>query len=354
MDTNHNSRQIDGVNLRRLKPLGELSDADLRHLISHAQLAHMQPGDSLKINPDSHRFLDYLISGKIELQGDNQSQYLITEDTYQANRPLKDSMVQYRKIIAHTNCAVLRIDQNQLEQVLQAGWHQETKIDSLTDENEALVIKMLLKNSILRALSEEKFNHVIQKMQLIDVKAGETIIWQGDKDNGYYSIISGYCTVSRRPHIKAEDIVLVKLGPGDGFGEDALITNKKRNASVTMRSDGTLMRLEKEDFLSLVVEQLINFYDYEQLDRQVHKGAKVIDVRGIDEYERNGIGLHIPLLMLRRRLKTISHNNEYIFCCNDGHLSIAAALIAIEYGFNSGVLRGGLNAVSHPGVKWAH
>jgi CRP-like cAMP-binding protein len=45
-----------------------------------------------------------------------------------------------------------------------------------------------------------------------------------------------------------------RTGPGDSFGEEALIAEAKRNATVTMSTDGTLMRLGKNDFQTLLNE----------------------------------------------------------------------------------------------------
>jgi CRP-like cAMP-binding protein len=49
-----------------------------------------------------------------------------------------------------------------------------------------------------------------------------------------------------------QGIPLAELGLGNTFGEEALISEDKRNATVRMLTDGALMRLKKADFLELM------------------------------------------------------------------------------------------------------
>ena len=59
-------------------------------------------------------------------------------------------------------------------------------------------------------------------------------------------------------------VKLATLSVGDSFGEEALISDSKRNATVTMLTEGHLMRLNKEDFNSLLNEPLLDWVDYDR------------------------------------------------------------------------------------------
>ena len=61
-----------------------------------------------------------------------------------------------------------------------------------------------------------------------------------------------------------EGIKLAELGVGDTFGEEALIAEAKRNATVTMLTDGVLMRLNKQDFRELMNEPLLQWVSYDK------------------------------------------------------------------------------------------
>ena len=45
---------------------------------------------------------------------------------------------------------------------------------------------------------------------------------------------------------------LAELKTGDSFGEEALISESTRNATITMITDGVLMKLAKDTFVELV------------------------------------------------------------------------------------------------------
>lgn len=342
---NQSAQQIDPASLRRLQPLSSLTEDDLRRLCHCAELVRLQPGETVEMKGHPPRFLDYLISGEIELIRGQRGRLRLHHDSDRARRPLKDNLPLYEQVCARTSSAIIRIDQDQLERLLQTNWQQAYEIEELHIDNDLHSMGNLLQNRCLLALPPENIESIMALMQSIEVQAGETIIWQGEHDDGYYTLLNGHCRVSRRPHALAEDILLAKLGPGASFGEEALITGATRNATITMLTDGIVMRLEKKYFLRYVVNELLDFHDYHSMIAKLRQGTKLIDVRGTDEFRRNGYGLHIPLPMLRLRLQKLSKGREYVFCCNDGQLSTAAAFIATQQGFKASVLQGGLNSV---------
>jgi rhodanese-related sulfurtransferase len=342
---NLTAHQIDPASLKRLQPLGTLNETDLRRLSNCAELVSLEPGEALNMTGRLPRFLDYLISGEVELCRGQHKSLRIHQDSHHARRPLQDSLPQYEQIRTRTGCTVLRIAQGQLEHLLRTNWQQAYEIEELQVDNDLHALSNLLQNRCLLALPPDNIESVMALMQSIEVQSGETIIWQGEHDDGYYTVLNGRCRVSRRPHAMADDTLLAELGPGASFGEEALITGAARNATITMLTHGAVMRLEKKYFLRYVVDELLDFHDYHGMIDKLRHGAKLIDVRQEDEYQRNGYGMHIPLPMLRLRLQKLSKGREYVFCCDDARLSTAAAFIAMQQGFKASVLHGGLNKV---------
>ena len=131
---------------------------------------------------------------------------------------------------------------------------------------------------------------------------------------------------------------------GDTFGEEALISEAKRNATVTMLTDGTLMRLNKEDFNRLLNEPMLEWVEYEEALKVIEEGGKWLDVRlpsEFDNFHQEG-AINIPLYFIRLKLKTLDPNTRYVVCCDTGRRSSAGAYILSERGFNVFVLNGGL------------
>ncbi|NBC23390.1 MAG: cyclic nucleotide-binding domain-containing protein, partial [Gammaproteobacteria bacterium] len=141
-----------------------------------------------------------------------------------------------------------------------------------------------------------------------------------------------------------------ELGVGDTFGEEALISDAKRNATVTMLTDGSVMRLGKDDFNTLLNEPMLEWVDYAEAQDIVAKGGQWLDVRlpsEFDNYHQEGAA-NIPLYFIRLKLGTLDKDKRYVVCCDTGRRSSAGAYILSERGFNACVLRGGINSARNP------
>jgi len=344
---NNHANQLDIQTLKRLKPFDSLSERQIMQITRYAAVHRLQPGDELKnttTDAQTGRYIDYLISGDVELRR-NRLRTQLESSNPQARKPLNESMPLFSSILAHTSSAILRIEKQFLESTLQLHWEQVFECEELHIESDMHSMSQLLQNRCLLALPPENIETVMALMETVEFSADEYVIHQGEEDNYYYTILNGCCRVTRRPHPMAKEILLAELGAGASFGEEALISGEKRNANIQMVTNGTLMRLEKKYFINYVVNALITKHNYSTLINKLRKGAKLIDVRSIDEYKRNGHGLHIPLPMLRLRLEKLSKGREYIFCCNDGKLSSTAAFLAKQQGVSASILNGGLNDV---------
>ena len=133
---------------------------------------------------------------------------------------------------------------------------------------------------------------------------------------------------------------------GDTFGEEALISDAKRNASIAMTTEGTLMRLATQDFRTLLNEPMLEWVDMDEARALVAGGARWLDVRLPSEFEnyRMDNALNLPLYFIRLKLKTLERDVHYIVCCDTGRRSSAGAYILSERGFRASVLKGGLMA----------
>ena len=69
-----------------------------------------------------------------------------------------------------------------------------------------------------------------------EIRAGDIVIKQGTEGDFSYVVVAGKCTVTRETPLNKEGIKLAELGHGDSFGEEALIAEAKRNATVTSKA----------------------------------------------------------------------------------------------------------------------
>ncbi len=94
---------------------------------------------------------------------------------------------------------------------------------------------------ILTPLPEPVLNQLARALQAVSFPAGAEIIRQGEEGDRFYVIERGEVEVAGR-----------RLGPGEGFGEIALLRDVPRTATVTAATDVVLQALERDDFIPAV------------------------------------------------------------------------------------------------------
>ena len=133
---NQSALQIDSHSLRRLQPLATLADNDLLRLGEYSELVHLQAGEHIEIRIDAFRSLDFLISGEIELVRGQNTRLRIRQDSRQARHALHETLPRYERICARSSCTLLRINQEQLERILQANWQDAYEIEEIQIESD--------------------------------------------------------------------------------------------------------------------------------------------------------------------------------------------------------------------------
>ena len=168
------------------------------------------------------------------------------------------------------------------------------------------------------------------------------IIREGAEGDYYYLVESGRCQVERM--VGGVSMTLAELKSGDTFGEEALVSQAKRNATVTMKTDGSLLRLSKQDFDVLLREPLLHAINMEQATQKVLNGAQWIDVRYPSEYQYDRLpgARNIPLSEIRNAFGALDMDEEYIIYCQSGRRSAAAAFLLAQRGYQALLLEGGL------------
>jgi rhodanese-related sulfurtransferase len=243
---------------------------------------------------------------------------------------------------------ILVIDSEMLDIMLtwdQTGSYEVAELQASFQDTTDDWMTALLQTTIFSRIPPANIQAIFMRMQRVSFRAGELVIQQGSDGDYFYAIVSGKCQVTRETPLNRAGLRLAELTVGDTFGEEALIAEAKRNATVTMLTDGTLMRLDKADFRELMAEPMQQWRDYQQCCGLIAKGARWLDVRLPSEYQNVAIpgALNLPLYFIRMKLNTLDKKLPYIVYCDTGRRSSAAAFILQEHGFDAFTLRGGIN-----------
>jgi rhodanese-related sulfurtransferase len=247
----------------------------------------------------------------------------------------------------------ITIDSDLLDVMLtwdQTGSYEVSELRSETGSADDWMTT-LLQTKAFHKIPPANIQAIFMRLQQVNCKAGDVVIKQGDEGDYFYVITRGKCVVTRETPLNKEGIRLAELQVGDTFGEEALISEAKRNATVAMETDGSLMRLGKEDFRKLLNEPMLDWVDAAGAEKVIQDGGQWLDVRLPSEFEayHNDGAINVPLYFIRLKLKTLDASVKYVVCCDTGRRSSAGAFILNERGFQTFVLKGGLNRTGLPG-----
>lgn len=345
--------------LAQLEPISMMSTSRLQELVSLSFIEKVSKDiDPLRMNVLGSPQAIYLITGELELHFMDGSTVVLQGGTYAARQALGFGHLKLKETRALTEIEIIRIDLDLLD--IMMTWDQlagyESSAPQATDQAEgsqhatgewmretSIFSAGNLQNGVFSRLPPENVEEMFRRMTTMQVKAGQVMITQGAEGDYYYLIKSGTAIVTRIIQPGEPPTLLAELDQGDAFGEEALVSDNKRNATVTMKTDGVLLRLNKTDFIELLKAPLIKQISMHDAKQKLQTSPVWLDVRFPSEYKFDHLpnALNTPLNEIRGLMKTLDRSKQYITYCQTGRRSSAAAFIMIQNGFNALVLEGG-------------
>lgn len=340
--------------LRAFSPINALTVDHLNTLLRDAPVEVICRGQALCRRGDCDDKHIFLLSGSVQLDRGDGETLTVTDSDAVAHFPLAHHQPRLEAVTAIEDCQVIRFDSAQLDSML--AWDQAANyivldITGQRDlDEDADWMQMLLRSNLFYKVPPMNIRQILRKFKPVFMHAGEVVMRQGEIGDCCYFIKEGSVAVMRASHDKGRSEVVAELGVGRCFGEDALLHETPRNASVVMRDNGVLMRLEKQDFFLLLKPPTLKTQGLNEIDRELMSGAMLLDVRSQEEFERAHAerALNMPLSILKLKSRLLDPDTRYIAYCNSGRRSSAAAYLLGEEGFNVAVLRGGFETLAMP------
>ena len=111
-------------------------------------------------------------------------------------------------------------------------------------------VDALAKAPLFAALSRQELGELAKATEDLEVEEGKTLTREGDLGREFFVIVDGDVSVTQ------DGNEIRRLGPGDFFGEIALIyDNARRTATVTAASPLRFFVLTRQSFRSLLEHQ---------------------------------------------------------------------------------------------------
>jgi len=345
------------VIIKQLIPISDLSDSAQNDVIEAAELLEFKKKKFVFKEGAKDNYSYYILAGELELIANHHVHNTMVGGAENARFALAQLQPRQFSAKAKTPVTILRLDKCALDRLMVHEGNQQVEMDDTNAEMDVSHIEeedsgdwmtKMLQSDLFARLPMANIQQLFAYLEAVAFSAGDTVIKQGEPGDNYYIIEEGTCEVTRVPKEGENPVKLAELSMGDSFGEEALLTDATRNATVTMLSDGVLMQLNKDHFVELIKKPSLSSLSFEEAQKIVGEGGGWVDVRFSKEYEESNIdtSINIPLNLIRVQLDKFNIDTHYILYCDTGGRSSAAAFLLTQAGIHVSYLQGGL--VSNP------
>ncbi|MBI2800382.1 MAG: cyclic nucleotide-binding domain-containing protein [Gammaproteobacteria bacterium] len=306
----------------RLSLVRELADAHREQVLAAGESLTVRAGATFCQDKREHEWVYYLISGALTATGvDRVVRELdaVSSGIVEAFHSPGHGVISAR---ARTEVRVFRIPVAILGRFINIA--NMTNAAALLDvvelggEETGDGLELALGVGVLSRLAADDIQRLLQRVEEVPVRGGEIIIEQGQSADCCYIVKAGVAEVDVERHGGTQYRVAFK-GPGDFFGEEALITHAPRRATVRMRADGVLLRIADQDFQSLILPSHVRAVTRREAETLINADAMWLDMREAAEFQHGALpgAINLPESILRLRATSLDPRRPFIVCSSN-------------------------------------
>ena len=328
--------------IRRLNPINHLPDHFQDIVIKEGEIISFPRGSRVFIEGSQDEFVHYLLEGSVAvLIGGQRANHFSSNSevsTFALDEPGKrretSVAVEHPAQIFRVRHAML---QREVDLADSAPPPPPPEVIDITNDDESDWIVVTLREGLFSNLPIETIQLVLARVEEIEVEDGETVVMQGEPGDYFYLMKSGTAKVHRKASPDSPTVHLADIKPGDGIGEEALVADQARNATVTMTSDGVLLKMKREDFNKLIRDPLLDDISLDEAERLVDEGAMWIDTRSEEQFAEGAMpgAINVPLPLMRLKYQDLDPNLSYVVYSNDPAASAVADFLLSARGLTT-------------------
>ncbi|OUS26470.1 hypothetical protein A9Q99_18215 [Gammaproteobacteria bacterium 45_16_T64] len=330
----------------RFIPLSQIPLSSRDEVIKHTMITSFDVCRNIVKYSDRSKLYHYLIDGYAEIRYSFDNRTNISCEEEKSSHPLEEYIKHGGIVRAITPCRVLIINRDYIKDSIEESEHLEYNVvhiendidsdeESTIDDNYKSDWMTLFYQSPLAAnLSSNKVQQVLKNLIHVEVVGGQKIIECHTAGDYFYIIKEGYAEVIT-DHAGPFKGAKFTLEPGDYFGDEALVADTIRNASVVMSTDGLIGKLTSDDFSNIIKSALVitpSVDEFMDLDHPIF-----YDVRFPFEYKLNHISdsLNLPISKIRHNIHTIDRDKTYVITHEGGSRSELASYLMRQAGIEA-------------------
>ena len=200
----------------------------------------------------------------------------------------------------------------------------------------------ILESPLVSYLSAADIQRCFMELERVPVEEGEEIVKAGTPGDYFYILMQGEAVVITETGGPFSGQTF-DLAPGNYFGEEALIADTIRNATVRMASKGAVGRLNREQFDAIFRKALIQTIAPDKAQDFLNGAGikyQLLDVRFPPEYrhEHREGAQNLPIVILRKKLRELDRQCSYLVSPEGGRRSDLAVFLLRQAGLNAYLL----------------
>lgn len=326
--------------LASFAPFNTLNHEYLVQVAEKANLREVSKGTIIfkRSRPFSEKV--YLVSGTVDLIDSSFQVSTIDPASESRRSPLNITQPTQVSAVAKSDVTLLAVESDFLDLVL--AWSESNDetadISGVSIHDDSDWMSSLLQSPLFSRLPPANIRQLFIRFKPQKVQADEVVIRQGERGDFFYVLESGSAIV-----LDTADKILAALRPGDYFGEEALVGDTTRNATIKMITPGKVMKLDKEDFRELLQEPVLKYITAEELKTRSSDlpPYQIIDVRLPIERRVQAVpdSRNIPLNQLRNQLKNLDESVTYVITDDSGRRCDVATHLLTQAGFDCCILK---------------
>ncbi|MCP5207336.1 MAG: cyclic nucleotide-binding domain-containing protein [Hahellaceae bacterium] len=346
--------------LVKYSPLDQLSPKYLSQTLKNSKVVIFEPGEVIFEKEHDLAFSYYLLAGKITAKKGLLSSTKIDSGDPICLHPINKLIPNGVSVKANTPGHLLLLDPKFIDRALAWSESEAREVKTLQKKHTASTtsngpttaegefdeayfnwMTSLLEFPLFFNLPPSNITELFEKFERIKASKDEVIIKEGDDGDYFYLLIKGSASVL----VGDGTTKVATLKPGAYFGEEALVSETVRSASVVMNEDSQLARLDKTSFQSLLHDPLVQYVtpaEYETIKAEAGTSASMLDIRSMTEFEHIPMPncLHIPIDELRDKVARLDKSKTYYLSDDGGQRNEIAAHILAQNSIKAFVIRG--------------
>ena len=206
----------------------------------------------------------------------------------------------------------------------------------------------VVKTELFCNAAPEFIRAMLEMMVVRRVQAGETVLRQGRRSDSFILLAAGEAWVRCAREGDRTERQLATLTRPEGVGEEALFGAEIRSVSVTMLTDGFVLRLRRADFARLVSTHGVAWLSAEAAGSMAQPPGEWLWV-GAARTRPAGMGTAVATIQLerlRQRLSDLEPSRHYLCCARDDANSALAAFLLTQRGLSASAVHGGRRAMA--------